>query len=223
MNAALSTEWGRLVPRVVRACLGLAICSIGSYLMIQANVGLSPWDCLNMGLSTRTGLTYGTCSVLISVLIVVIDLVMGERIGLGTLLDAVICGLCVDLWRYLDLVPLRHDLWGGIALTVAAQFVFAAGQCVYMKAALCCGPRDSLLVGVGKRFRRWPIGAVNVALFVLVLGLGVLIGGPVGVGTLIGAFGMGIAFQIVVRIARFEPRNVRHESIPEMAARLRRR
>ena len=209
---------GRLPARIVRASLGLAICSMGSYLMIQANVGLSPWDCLNMGLSLRTGLSYGTCSVLISVIIIILDLLMKEHIGIGTLLDAVICGLCVDLWRFLGLVPMQHTLLGGIAVCVAAQFAFAFGQCVYMKAALCCGPRDSLLVGVGKRLSRWPIGAVNAALFAAVLLLGMLMRGPVGLGTVIGVFGMGAAFQLAVRIMRFEPRAVRHESLWDLFA-----
>ena len=97
-----------------------------------------------------------------------------------------------------------------------AGFVFMAlGMAVYMKSEQCCGPRDALLVGLGKRMHKTPIGIVEVILWAVVLLVGWLLGGPVGIGTLISTFGAGIVMQIVYMIICFEPRNLRHKDVIE--------
>lgn len=94
----------------------------------------------------------------------------------------------------------------------------AAGQWIYMSAGLCCGPRDSLLVALGRRLPRLPIGLVANALQALVCAAGWLLGGPVGLGTLLSVFGIGAAMQLVFALVRFEPRQVRHESLKDLWA-----
>ena len=96
-------------------------------------------------------------------------------------------------------------------------FVFMAlGVWIYMRAGQCCGPRDSLLVGLGKRLPRLPIGAVQILLWAVVLLAGWLLGGPVGIGTLISSFGAGAVMQLVYSLLRFEPREIRHRSVVEV-------
>ena len=97
-------------------------------------------------------------------------------------------------------------------------FVFMAlGMAVYMKSEQCCGPRDSLLVGLGKRMPKVPIGIVEVILWAVVLFFGWLLGGPVGIGTLISTFGAGVVMQIVYIIIRFEPRRLEHRGVLEIS------
>ncbi|MBQ1331735.1 MAG: hypothetical protein IIY36_02285, partial [Lachnospiraceae bacterium] len=84
------------------------------------------------------------------------------------------------------------------------------------KAGQCCGPRDSLLVGLGKRLPRIPIGLVEILLWAAVTLVGWLLGGPVGIGTLISTFGAGAVLQLVYWLIRFEPREVRHRSVIEV-------
>ena len=116
-----------------------------------------------------------------------------------------------------DLNPLeenRNTLLG--ILIMLAGFVFMAlGMWIYMKGEQCCGPRDSLLVGLGKRLPRMPIGIVEVLLWAAVLLAGWLLGGPVGIGTLVSTFGAGLVMQAVYSLLKFEPRQVRHRSVPE--------
>ena len=81
----------------------------------------------------------------------------------------------------------------------------------------CCGPRDALLVGLGKRLPRFPIGIVEVLLWSVVLLIGWLLGGPVGIGTLISTFGAGLIMQLVYTLVRFEPRNLRHKDVLEVS------
>lgn len=208
--------------RTVRATLGLVLFALGVYLSIQANIGLAPWDCLCVGVTKHVPLSYGTVSICVSVLILAVDLLLGERVGLGTLIDAVIVGACVDLFEAMQLVPLMHDLWLGLAVMLLALFIMAYGQYAYMSAALCCGPRDTLLVALGKRLRRVSIGYVNILILAAVLLAGALLGGPVGVGTVVSTFGVGLMMNLVFRLTRFEPRDVRHEDLLGMARALRR-
>ena len=201
----------RFIRRLLLTALGLFVFSVGEYLTIRANIGLSPWSCLSMGASGHLPLSYGTTHVCISLLIVVIDLLLGERIGFGTILDALEVGVCVDLLTALNLVPEMNSLPGGIAVMCAGLLIMAFGQFIYMKQGLGCGPRDSLVVGLGRRVPKVPIGAVEVAVLALALLAGWALGGPVGVGTVLSAFGVGIAMQLVFRLLRFEPRSVTHE------------
>ena len=93
----------------------------------------------------------------------------------------------------------------------------AVGMRIYMGAAQCCGPRDSLLLGLGKRMKKIPIGIVEVILWAVVLFAGWLLGGPVGIGTIISTFGAGIVMQIVYSLIRFEPRDLKHKGVIEVS------
>ena len=106
-------------------------------------------------------------------------------------------------------------------LIMLTGFVFMAlGQWIYMKAAQCCGPRDALLVGLGKRMPSVPIGVVEIILWAAVLLAGWLLGGPVGIGTLISTLGAGAVMHLVYSIIRFDPRSIRHRDVIEVVREL---
>ena len=98
---------------------------------------------------------------------------------------------------------------------VAGLAIMAIGMWIYMSAEQCCGPRDSLLVGLGKRLPKIPIGIVGALLWATVLLIGWLLGGPVGIGTLISAFGGGVIMQVIYNLLHFEPRRLMHKDVPE--------
>jgi len=104
-------------------------------------------------------------------------------------------------------------MWLGIAILLIGFVFMALGMWIYMKAEQCCGPRDSLLVGLGKRLPKVPIGVVEVMLWAVVLFTGYLLGGPVGIGTLISTFGAGIIMQLVYTLIKFEPRKLKHKDV----------
>ena len=202
-------EWLQIVA-------GLFVFAFGVHLTIFANIGLAPWDCLGMGISYHTPLNYGLSMTAMSIVILVIDLLLKEKIGYGTIIDAVLTGNFVQLFNDLNPFPENHNLWLGIALMLVGFVFMALGMLVYMKAAQCCGPRDSLLVGVGKRLPKIPIGIVEILQWAVVLVIGWLLGGPVGIGTLISTVGAGAVMQLVYHILHFEPRKVRHRSVIEV-------
>ncbi|MBQ9643721.1 MAG: hypothetical protein IJV26_06740 [Lachnospiraceae bacterium] len=207
-------EWLQIVA-------GLLVFSFGVHLTIFANIGLAPWDCLGMGIAARTPLNYGIAMTIIAVLILCIDLLMKERIGFGTIIDAFLTGNAIQLFNDLNPFELNTGLMRGILLLVAGLAVMAVGMWIYMSAQQCCGPRDSLLVGLGKRLPKIPIGVVGALLWATVLLIGWLLGGPVGIGTLISAFGGGAIMQVVYNMLHFEPRRLKHKDVLETVRLLR--
>ena len=202
-------EWLRIV-------WGLLVFAFGVHLTIFANIGLAPWDCLGMGISYHTPLNYGLSMTAMAVIILFIDLSLHERIGYGTIIDALLTGNFVQMYNDLNPLPLNRNLWLGIVIMLVGFVFLALGMWIYMKAAHGCGPRDALLVGLGKRMPRLPIGVVEILLWAAVTLAGWLLGGPVGIGTLISTFGAGAVMQLVYTAVRFEPRAVRHRDVVEV-------
>jgi len=205
------------VKRSILASIGLMLFAFGYHLQVVANIGLSPWTALNDGLAQRLGMTLGQASIIISVIIVVSDLVMKERIGLGTLLDTFVVGWGMDFFAGLDFIPVQTDFLPGLLLLFLGTVGACVGQWFYMTAALSCGPRDAFLVALGKRLPRLSIGTVNILLLLTVSALAFVLGGQLGIGTLITLFGTGVVMDAVNKIVKFEPRSVVHEGIVETA------
>ena len=206
MKRKILLEWLKIV-------LGLLIFSFGVHLTIFADIGLAPWDCLGMGISYHTPLNYGVAMTLIALAVLGIDLLLKERIGYGTIIDALLTGNFVQMFNSLNPFQRGGSIWTGILIMLTGFVFMALGMAVYMKSEQGCGPRDALLVGLGKRMPRIPIGIVEVILWAAVLLIGWLLGGPVGIGTVISTFGSGLVLQCVYRMIRFEPRDVRHRDL----------
>jgi len=203
-------EWLKIV-------LGLIVFALGVHMTIYANIGLAPWDCLGMGIAKHTPFNYGISMTLIAVTVLIIDILLKERIGYGTIIDAICTGNFVQMFNYLDPLPENKNTMLGIAIMLGGFVFMALGMWIYMSAQQCCGPRDALLVGLGKRMKKVPIGIVEIMLWAVVLLFGFLLGGPVGVGTLISTFGAGLVMQLVYSLIHFEPRKLRHRDIFEVS------
>ena len=199
----------------LKIVFGLLVFSLGVHLTIRADLGLAPWDCLGMGIAYHTPLNYGLAMTAMGVIILVIDVLLKEKIGFGTIIDALLTGNFVQLFNDLDPFPKTAGMLVGLAIIVAGLALMAVGQFFYMSAAQCCGPKDALLVGLGKRLARLPIGAVQTLLWGSALLIDWLLGGPVGIGTIVSTFGSGLVMQIIYDRIKFEPRNVRHQSVIE--------
>ncbi len=203
----------RIILQWIRIAAGLLVFAFGVHLTIFANIGLAPWDCLGMGIAKHTPLNYGLAMTAMAVVILGIDLLLKERIGFGTIIDALLTGNFVQMYNDLNPFPANTDLLGGIGLMLTGFVFMALGMWIYMKGEQCCGPRDALLVGLGKRMPKMPIGLVEILLWAVVLLVGWLLGGPVGIGTLISTFGAGLVMQLVYHVVRFEPRNIQHQDV----------
>ena len=204
---------GAIAAHMLIAAVSLFLNGFGVYLTIQANIGAGPWDVLNLGLSKTLGILYGTASVCVSFGILALDALLREPIGLAMFIDAVVVGKAVDFFNRLNLVPPCRSPWLGVPVMLAGLVVMAYTQYAYMAAALGCGPRDTLLVALAKRLKKLPIGAVSIGLLSLATLTGALLGGPVGLGTLICAFGTGPIMQLAFRTVGFDATAVRHQHL----------
>ena len=194
---------------------GLLVFALGVHLTIYANIGLAPWDCLGMGIANHTPFNYGISMTVIAVVILITDVLLKERIGFGTIIDALLTGNFVQMFNSLNPLPENENMWIGIAVMLAGFVFMALGMWIYMTAEQCCGPRDSLLVALGKRLPKIPIGIVEVLLWSVVLLIGWLLGGQVGIGTVISTFGAGLVMQLVYSLIHFEPREMKHKGLAE--------
>lgn len=192
--------------RFCKLLVGLFLFGLGIWLGLQARLGVGPWDVLHGGLAKHLGTPFGRTSIGVSVAVLVVALIAGVRPGIGTVLNVVMIGAVIDLLlgtSWLDGVgdgPLPARL-----LTTAAGIVSVAfGSALYLGAHLGPGPRDGLMVAIHQR-TGWPVGVARAALECSVLVLGVLLGGPVGVGTIAFALGIGPAVQLAFRLLRQTP------------------
>jgi len=206
---------GAIFLNMLLAAVSLFVNGFGVYLTIQANIGAAPWDVLNLGLSKTLGILYGTASVAVSCTVLAVDILLREPIGIAMFIDAVVVGKSVDFFSWINAVPPASSPLAGVLIMVAGLFIIAYTQYTYMLAALGCGPRDTLMVGLAKRVRRVPIGAVSIALLSLITLTGALLGGPVGAGTLICAFGAGPIMQFAFHTVCFDATAMRHQRLRE--------
>ena len=213
MTKTLNQSRGEIIKNSFIAALGLFTFGIGVYVSIQANIGVAPWDAFYLGVSNTFGFKYGNISVVASFVILAMDLMLGERIGIGSIFDAIIVGKTVDLLNYIDPFPKQDNFAIGLVYMIVALFIMGFSQYLYMTASLCCGPRDSMLVAFGKRLKKIPIGAVSVMIMLVVLFLGWRLGGPIGIGTIIAALGMGPAMQFAFNVMKFDALDVKHQDI----------
>ena len=204
-----------IVSGWLRILFGLAVYSFGVHLTIAANIGLAPWDCLGMGIAKHTPLNYGSSMVLTGVCAIVIQLILRERIGFATLFDALITGRLTQFFIDISPYPENHSLWLGIIFMLFGFLFIALGMYVYMKAEMGCGPKDGLLIAIGRKMPKIPIGIIEILLWTTVTACGYLLGGTVGIGTVISTFGAGAVMHLFYTVIHFEPRKLRHKSVIE--------
>jgi uncharacterized membrane protein YczE len=195
-----------VTARLAQLVVGLVLFGAGLWLGLVAELGVGPWDVLTGGLSQQLGTPFGRTAIGISVVVLLIGLAVRVRPGIGTLLNVVVVGATIDvllattLLRDLDDAPLAVRF----CATLLGIATVAAGSALYLGAHLGPGPRDGLMVAIHLR-TGWRVGTARAVLECIVLVLGVLLGGPVGVGTLLFAFGIGPAVQVAFRVLRQTP------------------
>lgn len=203
------------VKRIIKLIFGLFLYSLGSFLTIQANIGLAPWEAFSMGGAYLTHLSYGNIVVITGLIIIVIDFALKEKVGFGTILNAILIGKFVDLIQFTNIIPKMSNLGLGLLMLLLGQVVICFGSYFYIGSSLGCGPRDALMIALGKRMPNVPIGAVRGLLEGTVLIIGWLLGAKIGIGTAIYVLGIGFILQFTFKLLHFDVKNIEHESISD--------
>lgn len=202
-----------ILLNMLLVAVSLFVNGFGVYLTIHADIGAAPWDVFNLGLSKTLGILYGNASIAVSLIILLIDIIMREPIGIAMFIDALTVGKSVDLFNYLGFIPTPKNLAGSIAMMIVGLFIIGYTQYLYMRSSLGCGPRDTLLVGLKKHLRKIPIGVISILLLSSVTLVGWLLGGKVGIGTIICAALAGPIMQFSFRTVKFDADLVVHQSV----------
>jgi uncharacterized membrane protein YczE len=187
---------GGPVARSAWLVAGLFLCACGIVAFLESRLGLSPWDVLHQGIAKHTPLSFGLANVVVAIGVLFLAWRLGSRPGIGTVANAVLIGLFVALLVRLSVV---QDLAGWpllvrVALLVAGLALFGLGTALYIGAAVGAGPRDSLML-VGALRSGLRIGGARVLLEGTALVTGFLLGGTVGIGTLVFALLIGPAVE----------------------------
>ncbi len=177
-------ELRRRLPRLL---VGILVLAPGVALIIAARLGVSPYDVLHQGLADLTGLSFGTVVVLLGLVILLAWIPLGQRFGIGTVINTLTVGFIVD--AVLHVLPETDDLLVRWPMLLGGIVVTALGMAMYIGAGLGPGPRDGLMTGIAAK--GYPLWLVRMSLELVALVIGWTLGGDVGIGTVLFAFGIG--------------------------------
>ncbi|MCX8455433.1 YczE/YyaS/YitT family protein [Paenarthrobacter ureafaciens] len=184
-----------MTRRLTQLLLGLAMYGISLAMFIRAGLGLDPWDVFHQGVSEKTGLSIGVVVIVVSFLVLLLWIPLRQMPGIGTLANAVLVGLFADLGLWL--IPEFSHLGGQIALLAGAVALNGIASACYIGARLGPGARDGLMTGLVRR-TGWSVRLVRTGIEVTVLAIGWLLGGSVGVGTVVYALAIGPLVQLLL-------------------------
>ncbi len=169
-------------------CFGLSLFGLGEGLLIVSFTGASPWSVLAQGISLNVNLSIGTITLLISIAVLILWIPLGQKPGMGTIFNALIIAIMIDLC--IKYVPTPSNYIHQLLLAVISVIMVGIGGGIYLVSNLGAGPRDGLMIGLQK-LTNFPVAVVRATLEISVVSIGWYLGGTVGVGTLLFAFGIG--------------------------------
>lgn len=185
----------RLPFRLAHMMVGLTGFGLSLAMMLRSGLGGAPWDVLHAALADRLGASVGSLSIAVSFLVLLAFIPLRQQVGIGTVANAVWVGVSLDIG--MAILPRAAGIPAAVAMMVAAVVINGISAAIYIGAQLGPGARDGLMTGLSRALSR-PVGPIRICLEVAVLATGWLLGGPVGVGTLVYALGLGPVIQLAL-------------------------
>lgn len=202
------------VMRFLYMATGLTLYALGIVIMINTNMGYAPWEVFHVGLARTTGLSIGVASIIAGIVIVIPVTLLGEKLGFGTIVSMILPGIVIDILFYTNVVPVTENIVNGIVMLITGLFIITVGLYFYIKSAFGVGPRDNLIVVLARK-TKFPIGLCRSMIELLVTVIGWLLGGMVGIGTVISVIAIGFFIQIIFKLFKFDVTAVKHETLSD--------
>jgi len=194
---------------------GLFFCGLGIVMEVNSNLGGAPWDIFHIGLSRVIGIPYGKVSIMAGAVVILLNIVLGQVIGLGTVLNMCLIGLFTDIINNSGLIPSpTGKIYGQAALLFGGMLLFGYGTYLYMAQGKGAGPRDGLMQVLHKK-TGLSVALIKNGIEVVVLVIGILLGGKAGLGTLIYALSIGFIIQYFFKLRKLDIRALNHSRIRE--------
>lgn len=198
--------------RFIRLSFGLFLYALGIVMTINANIGYAPWDVFHVGLANSVGLSIGVASILTGVVIVLISWLLGEKLGLGTILNMLLIGVFLDIIMALKVIPKLDHVILGTFMMIGGLFVIALASYFYIGAAFGAGPRDSLMVALTRK-TGLSVGICRGSIELMAVVIGWRMGGKLGLGTILSALAIGFCVQMTFKWLKFDATRVKHETL----------
>lgn len=198
--------------RFIRLIFGLFLYALGIVMTINANIGYAPWDVFHVGLANSVGLSIGVASILTGVVIVLISWLLGEKLGLGTILNMLLIGVFLDIIMALKVIPKLDHVILGTFMMIGGLFVIALASYFYIGAAFGAGPRDSLMVALTRK-TGLSVGICRGSIELMAVVIGWRMGGKLGLGTILSALAIGFCVQMTFKWLKFDATRVKHETL----------
>ena len=203
-----------VIWKVVRLMAGYFVYGLGIAFSVNAQLGLAPWEVFHQGMSNQLGISMGVAIQIAGVAILILDVLLHERIGWGTIGNVYFIGLFLDLIQKVGLVPFFQWLLPRVLMMLAGMILISLATYLYLGAQLGSGPRDGLMVALTKKLKL-PVGVIRSAIELTALTAGYFMGGSVGWGTLIMPLGLGFSIQTIFSLLKFDVRQIQHHTIDQ--------
>lgn len=204
----------KIFLKLIKLIAGLFLFSVGIVLTINANLGLAPWDVFHQGLAKTVHITIGQASILVGVIILIINIFFGERIGWGTIGNMVLIGIFMDVLMLNHLIPIYNNTLLQIIMMLIGILIIGIASYIYVGVGLGAGPRDGIMIILTKKSNK-PVRQVRNAIELVALAVGFVLGGSVGIGTVIMALAVGYSVQGIFKLFKFDVSSVKHRYIDE--------
>jgi uncharacterized membrane protein YczE len=201
-ESRVTQNWMAFLARMPSLFVGLFFFSAGIVANFHSGLGMMPWGVLNVGLEKMTTFTLGEISQVVSIAVIIIGWLLGFPPGFGTFANMYAIGIFIDWIIASGLIPIREALLWQVGLVLLSVVFLGVGTLLYIRVGLGAGPRDGLMMGLVKKTGR-PISTIRGAIEITVLVIGYLLGGPVGIGTIISAVTVGYAIQIAFKLGEY--------------------
>jgi uncharacterized membrane protein YczE len=202
------------IKRFIKLMVGLFLYSLGIVITMKANIGFASWEVFHKGISNISGISIGQVSIIVGLIICGVVLLMGEKLGVGTILNMLFIGIFIDLLIDLNFIPGVNTYTAGIIMLLAGILIIAFATYFYIDSSFGAGPRDSLMVAV-ERKTGLEVGVARGIIEVSVVFIGWLLGGPVGLGTILAAISFGFFIQLVFKLMNFDAAEIEHETFTQ--------
>jgi uncharacterized membrane protein YczE len=201
-----------LVKRIIFLLWGLLLFGFGTVLTVRSNLGTAPWDAFHLGLIHYIPFTLGQVSQLTGIVVIIISFCLGMKPGWGTIANMYFIGVFIDFFMDSKWIPIPTHWLFQVGLLLAGVWIIGWGSFFYLSAALGAGPRDSFMVGILEK-TGCSVWKVRTAIESSVAIFGYLLGGPIGIGTVIIAMTLGPSIQLAFVIMKKKAQDIEHDSL----------
>lgn len=207
-------KMNKMTVRYFRLFLGLFLCAAGIVMTINADLGYGPWDVFHQGVGNILGIKIGTANILTGVFIVAIEVIMGQRPGIGTICNMALIGVFMNIIMNNNLLPTLDNVFARVLMIVIGMLVIGIGSYLYIGSGFGAGPRDGLMILLLKKTNK-SVRFIRNSMEITAFLVGYILGGPFGLGTLLLSFGLGPAIQLVFNMFHFDAKNVEHRQLKD--------